>query len=591
MKAIQLSIASLLLATSALGQALPDDTELSERIAQSLPAYWDVAGFRLVAQTDLGDAANPRSLIRFEADAVPANPLFTQVDTLDPFAIVVPTQSDDEPRILYGVMDLSYRAGEWSGDIEIENPVDELGQPADLFSSPTLIMGEPEAEARIAQFRAQREVNLAAQLDRALTALRNDHATALRQLEADQQTELDAARRDHDTRLARLRAEDREARDAAAAEHEAAMRRLVQDHRDAQAELRRTYAETLAELEAEQAERERALELRIADLRAEQSEELAALTEPHEGAMLDARNSQDEAHAALDAEQAEMEEGLEKRVAELAALTEAHEAAMRAARQSHAGELAALEREMQAERLELTETLKPELQEARQRHTQAIAALNIANEAELRDIRVSQARERGELRERLNAEVFAAQAEMEAEVERLQAQLGQSEDAQRLQAALLESERARSDAALEIRQALETAMARRTSIVEELPRHLRGGVTCRDAQGQMLRSFQLALQFNEANPSGLTGRVGWNRVDNLHAGGGTRGNANLVIRNPELMPPLEARLSLSGADDYSHLPSTIDLTISESFVYTGSETVTWTIDNAPTEVTCHFELA
>lgn len=57
MKAIRLSLGSILLATSAMAQALPEAEELAGRVGEQLPPYWSVADFRLIAQSDLGDAA------------------------------------------------------------------------------------------------------------------------------------------------------------------------------------------------------------------------------------------------------------------------------------------------------------------------------------------------------------------------------------------------------------------------------------------------------------------------------------------------------------------------------------------------------
>lgn len=558
MKALPISLASMLLATTALAQALPESDDLSDRVAESLPSYWAVNDFRLIAQTDLGDAARPQALLRFEADAAPTGPLYTRVDEQEPFAIIALTQGDEETRTLYGVMDLSYRAGAWTGEVEIENPVDGLGRPADLFDRPTLVMGDPEADERIAQLREQREANAVARFEREMMTLRNEHAAALQELRQENATELETAQRDHAAALSRMRSTQEEEREAAEERHEATMRELARQHDAALAEMRTEHAETVAALEQEQGALEEGLEDSVAELRAEQMQEREAAIAEHDAAM-------DE-------------------------LAQQHRNELRDARGAHETAMATLERELQAELLELTDGLEPRVEAARQRHARTMSELRREHEAELEEMRVAHAETRGALREELNEEIAAAETELEAEIARLEAQLGQSEEAQALQAAFLASVEARSEAARELQQAMETAMARRVSVVEQLPQEYRGGVRCRDSEGSVDRSWQLAVGFGEVNPSGMRGRAA---VDSTSMRSSHSVPANLVIRSDELTLPLEARISFAqGSRNYpDHLPNTVDLVMSESVVMTGDETVTWNIDNTPTEITCRFELS
>lgn len=566
MKALPVSLASMLFATTALSQALPDQDELSERVAERLPSYWTVTGFRQVAQTDLGDAARPQALIRFEADSVPTGPLYTRVDEQEPFAIIVPTQSDEEARILYGVMDLSYRAGAWSGDVEIENSVDGLGQPADLFDRPTLVMGDPEADKRIAQLREQRETNAVARFEREMNSLQNEHKAALQEIQQENETELAAARRDHAAALSRMRSTQVEERSAIEARHEATISDLARDHETALTEMRVEHAAEVSALEQEQEALEGGLEERVAELRARQAEELETATAEHESTMR--------------------------------ALAQEHRMALQDARASQDAAIVSLERDLQSELLELTEGLEPQVQAARQQHANTLSELRLEHEAELEEKRVAHAQARGALREELNEEIAAAEIKLQAEIGRLERQLGRSEEAQALQAAFLASVEARSEAARELQQEMERLMIRRENVVGQLPREWRGGVRCQDAEGRADRSWQLRFNFADVNPSGMLGGVGFEGTRPGTGDGSygntnssSRGSANLVIRSPELSLPLEARLSLSGATDYQALPFTIDVSISESVVMSGVETTTWTIDNTPTEITCRYEFS
>ena len=446
MKAIQLSVASLLLSTSAVAQALPDSEDLAERVSQSIPTYWSVVDFRLIAQTELGDAARPQTLIRFEADATPSSPLYAEVDSEDPFVIVAPTHGSDETRILYGVMDLSYRAGEWSGDTEIENPVDELGQPVDLFTRPTLVLGDPESEERLEQFRAQHEANAAARFEREMTALSNEHAAALEQLQAEQAAEVERMRSEHQGRLSQLNAAGQEERDAAIAEHETTMRRLAREHRDEISELRDGHAERMTALQAEHQEVERALETRVAELRAELEAQLESASAEHASSM----------------------EGLERE----------HSAAMADARARHEEAMETLERELRAELRDLTEGLEPRVEDARQEHRRTLAELEREHEAELEEMRVAHARARAELGERLNEELAAMETRLEREKESLEHRVEMSEAIVALQERLAQSAAAQQEGASRLLETFDEIRRERRNFFAALPDEWSGDMRC-----------------------------------------------------------------------------------------------------------------
>ncbi len=557
MKCVYVPLASILLATSAIAQAPPEPEELAERLAGQLPPFWSVDEFRLTAQSDLGDAARPRFVVRFEAEAAPVTPLFAQIEQQDPFVVVAPTHDEGLARTLYGIIDLSFRAGVWSGEVEIENPVSGLGRPADLFDRPVLVLGDPEAEARIAQMREQREGNLVAAFERQLTVLRNEHEATLAQLRRDQEATLEAARREHAAALARLTGAQAEELAQAEEQHGRTMQQIGRDHEGEVAELRAVHEAALTALRSERETLEGGLEAEVANLRRTQAEQRATATAEHEAAM----------------------RGIEQQ----------HSTALQTARDEHRAAMEALQRELQTELLALTEGLEPEVEAARQEHARTFAELRRTQEAELEELRVTHARARGEMRERLREEIAAAELELAAEVDRLRGQLGRSEEAQALQAAFLESVRARSAAAVELERELETALARRVSVVQRLPQQYQGGVRCRDAQGRIDRSWQLSLQFADVSPSGMSGRFNFDGGPTNNAR--LNGTANLVLRGEEVSLPLEARLSLAGARDAEHLPNTIDLVIGENLVMRGTETTTWTIDNARVEVSCAFEFS
>lgn len=452
-KVIPTALFSVALAGPVWSQDLPDDAELVDRVTAEIPAWWQITEFREIASSDVGDVSQPRSLVRFEADAGPTVPLFTEVDRMPPFVMLMPTQAADDGRTLYGVMDLRYRAGNWTSSIEIENPVDEMGVPRDMFSTPTLIVGSPKAEAAITDLQMAQEAQAVARFESNLASLRAEHRATTEQLEATQDAEIETMRRDHAATMDRL------------------------------------------------------------------------------------------------------------------------------------------ERDLQQELTDLTAGLEPRIAQARAAHNEALAELAREQEEELESIRADYASQRSALREELNGEIATLEVELEAQIERLETRLESSQRAQELEAAYLESVEAHNEMAITLREAMETAIARRVSLLQALPARYDGGVRCRDADGRTDRSWQLAMEFEDPNPSGMRGRFG---IDNSRVTRGntkSRGTANLLIRSDDLTLPIDARLSFAGARDASHLPPTVDVTISETVVISGNETTNWTIDGESTEVTCVYELS
>ncbi|WP_162685532.1 hypothetical protein [Roseovarius amoyensis] len=453
-------------------QELPKAEDLEPRVGAALPPYWEMSDFRLIAAQLKGDAIEPVALIRFEADVSPGAPLYTATnDYAGPFALIIPTVGAETNRTLYGTMQLYYKAGGWSGGVELENPVGSLGQPRDMFVDPTLVLGSEEQNATLAK-------------------IHNNAVAAEKQKLAKELAEL---RGEHEVKMSSLRS------------------RLARER------------DTLtAEIEETKAEHEKAL----ADTEAQYNARLETL------------------------------------------------------RENYDPRIAAEEKK-----------LKQELKKLRAGHATSIASLRKEQTAELEDIQVEFARQRSAMRQELEAKVAALEVELAAEIERLETRLASSQEAQRLQSAYLESIEARSQTAAALRDAMETAMARRVSLLQMLPSKYRGGVRCRDADGRIDKSWQLAFDVIDTNPSGMHARfaIDSTRTDRLHYD--NIGTANLLIRSEELALPLNARLSFAGAEDAEHLPATVDVTISESLVISGTETTVWNIESQSTPVSCVFELS
>ncbi len=291
-------IAALLLATSAAAftQPLPDIDTLADHVAASVPPYWSIIDFRIVAQDDLGDAARPRAVVRFEADATPSTDLYSRIDTIEPFALVVPTQQAAAQRVLYGVIDLSYRAGEWSADVLLENPVTALGQPVDMFTEPTLVVGSSEAEALLQSLHQQREAIAIA-----------EHQHALAELTTAQNATLERLRNDHDRTMQQLRTEHQHALANLEQELHSELAALTDGLEPRLAEARSAWNDALAEAEVAHAEAMHALRL-------EQEDELEALRIAHAQHLGELRVRQRQEIAALEEQLDSEREQLELRI-------------------------------------------------------------------------------------------------------------------------------------------------------------------------------------------------------------------------------------------------------------------------------------
>lgn len=230
------------MSVAAFAQELPGQDVLQSMVADALPSYWSVDTLAVVASSSSGDVVTPQALIRFEAEATPRGRLFAAAGQEGPFVLVVPTYEADARRTLYGVLDLRYRAGYWSGEADIENPVDDLGRPLDLFDRPALEVGSEDAAARLSMLRDQGVQALVGAHEAELRSLRAAHGEAVARL-AD----------DHARRLAEMQtaqskeqadAEDRGARELAA---------LERKYREELAALTADNAPLLAEAQAERA--------------------------------------------------------------------------------------------------------------------------------------------------------------------------------------------------------------------------------------------------------------------------------------------------------------------------------------------------
>lgn len=303
---------ALLLSTTALSaQELPPPEDLQARVSTSLPGFWEPTAFRLIASVQEGDPINPVALIRFELDVSPKADLFAATgERVGPFDVVVKTFPDADTRTLYGTVRLSYRAGQWSGEPVIENPVRDLGQPQDLFTSPVLELGSERQKEILATIRSDAIAEARAAMDSELARLRREHQAALEELTARQASEVAAA---EDALAARI-AENAAERARVEEENAAALARLETQYTAKIAALRDEKQPLIEEAEAQLAQAK-------AELEASLKKEAQDLLTAHEAELIRLKAEHGAAKGALLAQQAQelatIETGFEAKKAAL----------------------------------------------------------------------------------------------------------------------------------------------------------------------------------------------------------------------------------------------------------------------------------
>jgi hypothetical protein len=305
----RLAVAVLFALTSwaAVAQEGPPTERLAESVKATIPSFWSLGDLRVVATANLGDAVEPRIKQRLEADVAPIADLFV-VDgaaqaSLAPFTPLLPTVAAGTKRTLHGIANSTYAAGVWTVELRLENAVAGLGQPVDLFGSPTVVRGSEE-EARLrerlrtdmidrlraqlasereqveaqlrdatSRFQAQQEAELARLVDGALATLgrARDEVERLRSSFAE---EIATATRGREAVLESLKQEHEARRLAVVQEQQAALDRLKAEH---EAELKRVEAEYAQEIARAEAEIKGRAQLVEAERR--KQEELVRLTE------------------------------------------------------------------------------------------------------------------------------------------------------------------------------------------------------------------------------------------------------------------------------------------------------------------------
>ena len=249
--------AACLCVTDVSAQEAPGPGDIGRAIREQVPSFWTVDEVRITASVNLGDPVEPNVKQRFEAVATPAVDLFVPDNSATgpfaPFLPLLPTAAGGSHRTLYGIATSTYRAGAWTVQAVLENPVGDLGRPADLFSQPTIVRGSEAEKALAERLRTDIVAGARTALEAALAKTRAAQAKATEQLEAAQRSRLAELRRAQAEQVAVLEADIgatgprmRAALDALAHDHTSRLTALRETHAKEQAELARQLEADLA---------------------------------------------------------------------------------------------------------------------------------------------------------------------------------------------------------------------------------------------------------------------------------------------------------------------------------------------------------
>lgn len=265
------------LATGAVAQELPSTEELVSRVG--VPGFWEVEEFRTIAKAMVGTPIEPRAQIRFEIDASPRADLFlpSGTENLGPFLTVIASTPDETTRTIYGTMDLTYSAGQWTGPINVENPVDGLGQPKDAFTVPTLILGS-DTQKKVAKDllgAAAAEIRIALERDR--QRLLEQQASEIEAMKASYLAELSVLRQNQEASRIRLE----EMKNRVEGEIEGLEARITDRFNRGEAVLKEKLAVAETGLQAEIDALTGAHQVKLRELKVSQSKQIGATVADH----------------------------------------------------------------------------------------------------------------------------------------------------------------------------------------------------------------------------------------------------------------------------------------------------------------------
>lgn len=293
-----------LIALNAWAIETPSAKQVSERLEAAIPPFWSVSSVKITATANAGDAVDPKIKQRFEATVETDRALFAKdkgaAEMLAPYLPIVPTLGAKQARVLYGVAQSTYSAGDWRIAITLENSVAGLGKPKSMFSGPTLVRGserETEVQSILASDLTRK---IQQQVESEIRKIEADNKAELRAIESAQakalsnrEAEVEAARRKLNEQEQKL-AIGRKSLKADAQKLQVRIQTQQAKSDSRMRELKAAQAKALDDLRARYAAQRRAQQQKMADLEEANKHELMMARQSHQD-KLDALSVSDKA--------------------------------------------------------------------------------------------------------------------------------------------------------------------------------------------------------------------------------------------------------------------------------------------------------
>ena len=174
-------------------------------------------------------------------------------------------------------MDITYNAGQWTGPVNVENPVNGLGQPQDSFTVPTLVLGSDRQQEVADALRSTAATEIRIALERDRQQLVEQNASELEAMKASHFADLSALRQSQEA--ARVRLE--EMKNGIEVQVEGLTDRFEKRFSEGETALKEKLAAAEAEFKAEIDALTGAHQVKVRELKASQSTELGSVVTAH----------------------------------------------------------------------------------------------------------------------------------------------------------------------------------------------------------------------------------------------------------------------------------------------------------------------
>lgn len=233
-------LAAWVIAMPGWAQEPPSQEQMIERIEAVLPPGWSIRSYTEIASKNSDDPVKPVVSLRFEAMAANAEELFLPfAKTIGPFEVVVSAMAPGTPRKLYGTAQFEYSAGQWNGSPTIENPVDDLGNPASSFGKPILVLGSDQYNEMVQTIQTDQMNGVKSDFETKMAAIQSEYDARIEALQSQKEREVKAAQDSLNEAIKTAKAQHTEAMSTLTAENAAAIAAARSKHAEAMAAIER----------------------------------------------------------------------------------------------------------------------------------------------------------------------------------------------------------------------------------------------------------------------------------------------------------------------------------------------------------------